>query len=485
MKFLLIAVLASWMNIAAYTFDDVIKDIVPGRKGADAVRDVARLLERTSIHHKTDPETVKFRKFILTTVGNFDFMKLYENPYFKEDGNGFRMVRFQGCNKEDYYQEQLVTSDKIRCEKKHAWDYTTEYALKKNDRCIAGGQSFIVSVKSTTATERFSDRNALMFAEGILKVIDPVNIGKFRAPESSLYDNIEGESRRVINEFHRSFPKTSELFNRYSVIRSFLEIKRHKNIAYTRLALRYGYHIQNLEADLPEMAKSLKSIEGLYRITMTIKNIDRHTIMVIVFDSREDALSLEFFTRRGSIIPFDEQGNPLFSEAITLTSLKDITYYATLNMLHDVHGLKFATESVVVQFRYQNTPARGLWTMKLEDVSRTRISGSYYHIIPGWLIDFFIPNNMEQMIYDLSRVMLKGNDGLGSMITFAWDRQDPKNIILNFTAASEFMNNYFLKYGLGVWSKKTISNDTLIRESRTLMSKFLDAFMADFKIAHP
>jgi hypothetical protein len=240
--------------------------------------------------------------------------------------------------------------------------------------------------------------------------------------------------------------------------------------------------MNNLEDDYPELGKSLKNIEGLYKISMTVKNSNNHTIMVVVFDSHEDALDLELYTRQGGIIPFDEQGNPVFSERITLTSLKDFSYYAVLNMVHDVHGLKFVTDNVVVRFRYLNTLFRGVWSMKLDDVSRTRISGSYYHIIPSWLIDFFIPNNMEQMIYDLSRVMLKGNDGLGSMITFDWDRRDPNNIMLHFSAVSEFMNNYFLKYGLGVWSKKTISNDAIIREAKALRTKFLDAFKADFKI---
>jgi hypothetical protein len=472
------------MNISAYTFDDVLRDIVPGRKGADAVKEVTRLLEKTSIRFKTEPETDAFRKFFETTLENFDFIKLYESPYFKEDKKGFRGVRFQGCNVNNHYMVHLVTSDNSRCETTRAWDFTTEYSLKKNDRCIAGGQSFIVSVKSTTATKRYSDRNGLLYAEGLLKVIDPANIRNCKAPESSLYDNIKGESRQVINEFYRSFPKVSELFNRYSIIRSFLEIKNHNNIAYTRLAFKYGYRIDNLEDDFPELAKSLKNIEGLYKIRMTIKNGNDHTIMAIVFDSHEDALNLELYTRQGSIIPYDVQGNPLFSEGITPIYLKDFSYYAVLNMVHDVHGLKFVTDNVVVRFRYQNTPVRGVWTMKLDEVSRTRISGSYYHIIPSWLIDFFIPNNMEQMIYDLSRVMLKGNDGLGSMVTFEWDRNDPKNIMLHFTAVSEFMNNYFLKYGLGVWSKKTTSYDALIQEAKTLRTKFLDALKADYGIAN-
>src|SRR5271157_3284669 len=103
MKSLLIVALASWINISAYTFDDALRDIVPGRKGRDAVKEITRLLEKTSIQFKTDPETVAFRKFFESTLQKFDFMKLYESPYFKEVNRGFRGVRFQGCNVDNYY----------------------------------------------------------------------------------------------------------------------------------------------------------------------------------------------------------------------------------------------------------------------------------------------------------------------------------------------------------------------------------------------
>jgi hypothetical protein len=482
MSGLLILAVTSWVHIAAYTFNDTLRDIVPGGQGKDAVKEIVRLLERTDLQYRSDPETDAFRKFMRATLENFDFMKLYESPYLKDLGNGFRGLGYQGCSIDNHYLVNIVTEKNDRCEVSHIWDFSTRYALKKNDACIAGGRSFIATIDSTTATGRYSNRNALLFFDGLLKVIDPVNIRSLNAPVCELYGDIKGDSRKVIDEFYRQFPKVSELFNRYSTIRSFLEIKSHNNIQYTALSFRYGYRLKNLKADFPELAKSISNINGLYLINMKVKNAANHTAMSIVFDSRDDVLSVSLYTRRGRLIPFDDAGNPVFSEELSLSNARDMPYYAVFDMVHDVHGLKFITDNMVVRFRYRDTPGRGLWTMKLEEVSKTRITGSYYHIIPRWLIDMFVPSNMEQMVYDVSRVMLNANGGAGSSITFEWDTRNPAHVMLRFSAISEFMDNYFLKYGLRVWAKSTINNKRLFSEAKALTARFMEAFSSDYRI---
>lgn len=479
---LMIAAIVSWVNIAAYTFNDTLRDIVPGGKGREAVKEIVGLLEKTDVHYRSDPETDALRKFMRSTMENFDFNKIYESPYLKEMNNGFRGLTYQGCNTDAYYLLNFVTDNSDRCAESRIWDFTTHYALKKNGACITGGRSFICSIDSTTATGRYSHRNALLFVEALLKVIDPVNIRRLHAPACGLYPDIQGESRNVIDEFYRLFPRVSELFSRYSLLRSFLTIKSHNGIPYTNLSLRYGYRLEALKKDFPELARSIKNIKGLYSINMKVKNDRGHTVLAIVFDSRDDVLGLALNTRGGMLIPWDDEGVPVFAEALALPAMRDITYSMAFDMLHDVHGLKFITDSVVVRCRYRDTPGKGQWTMALEDVSKTRITGSYYHIIPRWLIDMFVPSNMEQLVYDVSRVMLKANDGAGSMVSFEWNTRTPGKTTLRFNAVSEFIDNYFIKYGLRIWSKSTLSNRKLFTETRALTARFLEAFRSDYGI---
>jgi len=54
--------------------------------------------------------------------------------------------------------------------------------------------------------------------------------------------------------------------------------------------------------------------------------------------------------------------------------------------------------------------------------------------------------------------------------------------MLKFSALSEFMDNYFMKYGLGVWSRGTVSNNKIFAEGRDLTARLLDAFRKDYGI---
>ena len=478
----MIFTLAACTKIAAYTYNDALRDIVPGGRGKDAVIEIAKVLDRTDVHYGTDPETEKFRKYIQSATGNFDFMKLYGSPYFREAGKGFRELRIQGCGTGESYIESLVTDAIETCGMSRAWDYTTSYALRKNDQSIAGGRSFIVSVNSMTATGRYSHANALLFADGMLKIIDPANIRALVSPQCTLFDNIKGDSRAVIDTFCRQFPSVSALFNRYTEMRSLLEIKEYNRIPYTSLKFRYGYRFDNLKKDYPELARSFEKARGLYKINMKVKSQKGRTLMLIVFDSRDDALGISLYTRRGRLVPSDDAGNPVFAEELQLSNVRDLSYYAVFDMVHDVHGLKFITDNMVVSFRVKSGAGLGLWSMKLVDVSKTRITGSYYNIIPAWLIDAFIPSNMEQLVYDVTRVMLGANGGEGSSVSFEWDTRDPARVMLKFSALSEFMDNYFMKYGLGVWSRGTVSNDKISAEGRDLTTRFLNAFRKDYEI---
>ncbi|OHD62779.1 MAG: hypothetical protein A2176_14885 [Spirochaetes bacterium RBG_13_51_14] len=270
------------MNVTAYTFDDAVRDLAPRGGGIAALQEISREMEQTSLNTQSDRETEEFMQFLRKTLYRFDFMKLYESPYFTDRGEGFRGISFQGCNRENRYQYGIISSGNNRCGISRPWDFTTEYALKKNDRCIAGGLSFIVSVNSATATARYSHKNALSFAEGLIRVLDPANIRALHAPESEIFGSIEGDSRRVINDF--------------------------------------------------------------------------------------------------------------------------------------------------------------------------------------------------------SRIMLNANGGAGSTATFEWDMRNPNNVTLRFSAVSEFMDSYFLQYGLKIWSKIILSDETLQSEMKALTAKFLDAFTADLRI---
>jgi len=271
------------------------------------------------------------------------------------------------------------------------------------------------------------------------------------------------------------------MFYRYVDMRSLAWLESYRGETYTNFELHYGYRMENIAADFPRLANSLEEVKGLYRITMDVKNDSGNTVLYLVFDSSDEIFSMSFYTRNGKFIPRDAAGKPVFSEEFSPTALKDCVLHATLGMVHDVHGLVFTTPSALVDFTYHDWPIGGSWRIKLMEVSPTTISGSYYNFIPLWLINAFIPGNMEQLIQDFSKLLINGNGGQGASVSLEWDTRDQDNVMLKYRAIGEFMDNMFLRYGLNVWSKKTFGDDKLAGDVHELKERLIAAFMTDLK----
>ena len=248
---LLAATLAAWIHVTAYSFDDAVRDIVPGRNGVTAMKEIAGIIDRTSVQVTTNPETEEFFAFVKKTLEQFDFMKLYRSKYCEGMKNGYCSVALQGCGSEQAYSVIIESPGTSPCPMKRLWDFRTEYGLKRNEHNVAGGQSFIASVSSQTATGRYSHRNLMAFATSMLRILDPSNVGSLHASEAPFFTDIGGNGKKIINDFHQSFPNVSGLFNRYAELRAVVETKSCEGVP-TAARFRYGCRMKSFAATTPD-----------------------------------------------------------------------------------------------------------------------------------------------------------------------------------------------------------------------------------------
>jgi hypothetical protein len=79
--------------------------------------------------------------------------------------------------------------------------------------------------------------------------------------------------------------------------------------------------------------------------------------------------------------------------------------------------------------------------------------GRLANIIPSWLVDFIIPVNMTELIYEFALLMFKANNGEGTFLEFDWDLRDRKNVVANIGFSTELMNSFFLRFGLKIMNR--------------------------------
>ncbi|MBF0451115.1 MAG: hypothetical protein HQK75_10460 [Candidatus Magnetomorum sp.] len=481
MKYLSIVCLVciSAVAVYAYNFEDALNDIHPKKEGASSAIEIVGLLNKIFSNIRSDDRSIEFLDYLDESLQKFDFRLLYESPSLKPLDNDYRGVTLQGKNDWDHYYLGLSDEKKEALVNKTIGSFASEVGLKKIDESIVGYRSFSAYMDTQMALNQYSHQNLLLFTEGLLKIIDPENLKHIHPDDSEIFNNIQGESRIAINAFNSTFPKLAEILDRYLVLDSLLQIKHHGNIPYTHFNISTKCKFGELINDYPLIAKYLNQFRNVLQTTIVSQNMNGNKIFQLDFDCSEDFLSFSIYTKGGKIIPSDDNGDPVFTDAFSLTKLKSYEFKLVTKLLFDAYGLKYLNDSIVSSGSYLNTDNMAVLKIKMDSISKTKVYGRKYHIFPKWLIDFMIPDNIDQLIYELVTVMLHANEGEGSYVKFEFDKRSPDHVFMNSLGSSEYVDNFFIKIELGIWRNILKTNKDTIDEINALIIRTLQAVLFD------
>ena len=466
-------------SIMAFTFEDAILKIGPDMKGQESAIENIEILHKIITQTRSDETSLEFLDYLDDSLQEFDFKKLYEYPVLTSIDNGYRGVVLAGINEKDAYYIGIIPKNYNDIILRNFGSFKSEVSLKKIDKSIVGYRSFSGRMKTKIALTKYCHINLLSFIEGLLQIIDPANIKSLDSKESTVFTNITGDAKKVINEFNNSYPQLSVILDRYIHLRSLCEIKMHNNIPYTHFNLKCSGIYKTIKKDYPLIAKYIDQFKDVIKTSVASKNSKGNTILDMDFDCSKDFFAISLYTKSGKLIPYNEKKEPVFDDAFLLTDLKTYDFNLESKLFFNAYGLKYQNDKILSKCKYLNTPKMSALSLKLAEVSKTKVFGRKYHVIPKWLIDFMIPASIDQLIYELVHVMLNANEGKGSSIQIEFDLRKQENIFFKSTASSEFVDNFFIKLELGIWRSILKTNSKTIDQINNLCSKSLDSLIND------
>jgi hypothetical protein len=405
---------------------------------------------------------------------------LYNNPTLLPLEEGFRGVTLRGINHSDHYFMGLSPYKKEDIDNQTIGSFASEIALKQIDKSIVGYRSYSAYMDTEMALKQYSHDNLLIFADSLLKIIDPENFYQLNSPESPVFKNIVGDNeRKAINAFYQAFPEFAILLDQYIQLNSLFKIKQFKGIAYTHFNFSVSCRYAALKKDYPLIADYLEQFRDVLKTGIKSINSNGHTLFNLEFDCSPDFFKFSIYTKDGKIVPFTDDGQPVFNEAFSLAQLNNYDFKVITQLLFDAYGLKYLNNKIVTKGTYVNTREFASLKLKLESVSKTKVYGRKYHIFPKWFIDFIIPDNIDQLIYELVTVMLHANDNEGSFVTFEFDKRLPNEVFFNSLATSEYVDNFFIKLELGIWRNILKTDQETIDKINGLILRGLNAILVD------
>ncbi|MBU2488135.1 MAG: hypothetical protein KKA60_01965 [Proteobacteria bacterium] len=466
----------------AYDFKDAFRDIAPEDKGVAAAYKFVRYLHKLTSESQTDKQAEKFFGAIAEGIKEFDFRKIYRSDFLADWGDDYRGIRFAGISQPGVYDFRLVPKDTDPLAIQGFGSFYLDFALKKNDQSPFGGRSYVSYLESWAATEDLSHKNILALLESCLKVLDTANLGELEAR----FNNRGGANGQdkpfdVIDVFRRDFPEFSKYQDPYFDWTSKAEVLVCDLTPYTQFEMNWALKMDGISAHYPNVARYLTGLKDFAQVQTILRNQQGHRLLELVMDTQLRFFTLRCWTRDGKVVPVTDTGKPVFAEEFSLTGMSGMIWSSSTSMRNNIYGLKFGTEDIRVNGAYADEPDRARFAVKVEQVGETRIWGLAYYIIPKWVIDIFIPGDLNDLVEEFSTVLEQADSGKGSMLVLDWDRTNPSDQRMHYKATTEIADNFFLRFGFDVLRERFRMSNSTGAELQALINLSLSAFMDDLE----
>jgi len=453
----------------------------PQGRGADVAREFVEFLGRASI--KADARTQVFFDVLGKNLTRFQIEKLYESEHLRDLPEGFKGAAFYGRQGAAHYHLGLTDSDYDRVRLKEPGEFFTQMGLKKLDEKGPDGTLFTGTIASKAVFKEFSHKNAAALLESGLKVMDPENIKKIQCLKDRQTRHIQNESLQMVHEFYKAFPQSTDILKQYVFIyHSLVRRYRHEGREYTRSHFRAMFLMDKLRADYPAVAAHLDALRNFYRIDITLKNPQGNILHTLSFDSKDDFFSVYTYTAGGQVIPRDDQGVPIFEQAFYPTELKQASFTAQIDTLVNVYGLKFISQGIVSRIEYDLSPEKGRLELSLVDFPKTQVTGRLGSVVPAWVIELAIPQNMGSIVDAFFGTMVRSRDGKGAFMALEWDTSAEQNVGFGFFAQSDFLDNFYVRFAAAAANYQLRTTGQARQEASDFIGKFFAALIADLTL---
>jgi len=458
----------------AYDFSDAIAGAAPNGTGARQAFLSARALSGAVSRVEVDPDAEDFLSFLWESIHRFDFRELYESPHLELLDDGYRGVVVLGENRGDSYFVSLAPPGAWAGKLPGHGSLAVRVGLRKNPDSIVGDTSYSILFQVKTDMEALSPQYYLELAENFLRVLDPANLER-------LAENVSGDPSTVVSRvFARNFPWTVKALSPYLRTRLHVETVETDQGSCSRVTLAVGYNDSAVAADLPLAADYFHRLDRLTETMGTVTDTCNQVLSAFALRTKDDLFYLRFVTKNGLLVPVTEDDLPVPGKAVSLAKARELPFRFVLDMDNYAKGLWFHTEDLVVRAALKRGQDQGGVDFLLGDAHRTTISGRIYNVFPTWLVDLFIPGNMEELVDDFHRVAADANNGQGTRASLSWSSQGPGSRVY-YESQSEIVDNYFIRFLFGALRDNFQADEKTAAQLRAFSRLGKDALLADLE----
>ncbi len=459
------------------TFLKVVKSVEG--KDVNSVSDFLNLLVNVASKTKYNQKAEEFHEYLNKSLEKFDFKDLYNSKYMKPSANGYKSVTYAGIQSKEGFSVDLLDSTFEKIPIKGFGDFGSELSLRKNElSSVATGSyaksnSYSGDLKFDQNFGVFSHEKGAVLLSSLLSILDIDNLEKINnLPTSKTFANLKNpENRKLLDLLTLELPSVSQFLNQYFEADSILKTQNINSKQLTLFYLKGRINNRYLQNTYPYLASYLDDIAELGTIRINIYNATGERILELDLESATLLLYCKFYTMGGKIIPYSTNSGKdelNFSKAFSISTLSLYNFKISISFRANIYGLEFENKEILVNGTYSNKAGEGNLVFALKDINKTSVSGGFSYIVPAWAINLAIPGNMEELVFHFTKVLVHANQERGSSMALSW-RKKTSHWFFSIRSESEFVDNFFIRFGLKVFNYKIRPS----KEAGEELSRFL------------
>ena len=439
-------------------------------------------------HFSPDPETEAFFGNVFSQLNNFDLSGVYGMIPGSPTPQGWKEIAFEGEQAGDAYVLRThAAAGAMRSIEALASRGTFESRIRIRP---AGHEpeSFLGNLRFHLGLADTSIDQLLALAQEVLAIFeearDPKSVAGLlwaKPLVSADFPGLDEEDLNTLLLLERSFPTIFHTNKKLFDVRDIVRYEGEGAGEYTRFLLQVHLRRKELAYKYPRFADYLERVEDLLNLRFVLKDERKRPLLTAEYRTSDFSMAWHALIADGGLLPMTPKGTPASRDPIRPTELSRMRFEVEVDLSSNFSGLKVGVEDLVFEGNLSRRPDRLVVTTRFDDKPKVRkVSGRAYGLVPAWLIDVFIPSNIDSLIDDFLQVVTEGNGGRGLETRWVFSRLSPRKNVVEVEGNSEILDNTFVQIGFRLFNKRLMPDDRVLDEIIRLLRSNYAAFQKDF-----
>jgi hypothetical protein len=402
----------------------------------------------------------------------------------------WRGIGIRGGLDDDHYQLSIIDPDIENWVNSYSRDIPEPWGPQKNFGDF-GLRAFIRpagsnSYRSATQGQLYiDDLNSSNMMRIVKQLVNTAWLlaGDGEHPPSEFFKDsaLNDPSLRVMYGLAQDFPRLFAIFNQYFTIENIVAEEAAESTGPITFDIVIGINTTAIKKDYPYLGALFDRLKGMLNYQKTLFDEQSRPLGTVAFDGDKYLFSTRFKTQKGRFLVLTKNSSKAKETGVDLAVGGHQRFYMIQTFRLNIAGLKLNIEDLKVNLDYYYDDNAANVTAQLRQTPQEiTAQGLILGFLPIWLVDFFIPSNIEDMTQAFFQTLASGNDGDGFFIMYGSIAQESLAGNLWLLTDGEVMSNGTIKFGFNLQRQMVRNKDKLLEDIRVFAQQLWKAFYLDF-----